>query len=221
MVYILCYWYFNTAVIEQNYAWAYFHNLEALSGSFFSQFFAITFLLNPFSTKARLIRRMGTDFLLGPVGMEQGVMVLNWRMVDLDRYKEELYTVRAKHWNGLPGEVWAASSLETLKVKLDHALSNLIWLSHCKGVGLHGFWRSLPSQTILWFSDQHLFSRSTRVDLAGEHNTKETSEYCQYFQSHEMQKEVEESPESEDPGEYIFIIIIIIIIIVIVIIVFI
>lgn len=119
-----------------------------------------------------------------------------------------------KHWNGLPRDIWVPPSLETLKVRLDHALSSLIWVSHCRGVRLDGFWKYLPFQTILWFSDQHLFSRSTRVDLAGEHNTKKPSEYCQHFQSHEMQKEVEESPESEDPGEYVCIIIIVIVIIV-------
>lgn len=61
-----------------------------------------------------------------------------------------------------------------------------------------------------------MFLRS-RVDLVGEHNTKELSEDYQHFQSHEMQKEVEESPESEDPGEYVFFFFIIIILIVIVI----
>jgi len=33
-----------------------------------------------------------------------------------------------KHWSRLPREVVEASSLETLKVRLDGALSNLIWL---------------------------------------------------------------------------------------------
>jgi len=33
-----------------------------------------------------------------------------------------------KHWNRLPREVVEAPSLETFKVRLDRALSNLIWL---------------------------------------------------------------------------------------------
>jgi len=33
-----------------------------------------------------------------------------------------------KHWNGLPREVVEASSPETFKVRLDGALSNLVYL---------------------------------------------------------------------------------------------
>jgi len=33
-----------------------------------------------------------------------------------------------KHWNGLPGEMVDAPSLETCKARLDGALSNLVWL---------------------------------------------------------------------------------------------
>jgi len=33
-----------------------------------------------------------------------------------------------KQWNGLPREVVDAPSLETFKVRLDGALSNMIWL---------------------------------------------------------------------------------------------
>jgi len=33
-----------------------------------------------------------------------------------------------KHWSGLPREVVNAPSLETFKVELDGALSNLVWL---------------------------------------------------------------------------------------------
>jgi len=36
--------------------------------------------------------------------------------------------VVVKHWHGLPREVVDAPSLETFKVRLDGALSNLIWL---------------------------------------------------------------------------------------------
>jgi len=42
-----------------------------------------------------------------------------------------------KHWHRLPSEVVDASSLETLKVSVDGALSNLIELKdvpvHCRG----------------------------------------------------------------------------------------
>jgi len=41
--------------------------------------------------------------------------------------KKKLFTMRVlKHWNWLPREVVAAPSLETLKVRLDRALSNLV-----------------------------------------------------------------------------------------------
>jgi len=41
--------------------------------------------------------------------------------------RKNFFTVRVvKHWNGLPGEVVDAPSLETFKVRLDRALSNLI-----------------------------------------------------------------------------------------------
>jgi len=33
-----------------------------------------------------------------------------------------------KHWNGLPRESVEAPSLETFKVRVDRALSNLVWL---------------------------------------------------------------------------------------------
>jgi len=33
-----------------------------------------------------------------------------------------------KHWHRLPREVVDAPSLETFKVRLDRALSNLVWL---------------------------------------------------------------------------------------------
>jgi len=41
--------------------------------------------------------------------------------------RKKFFTVRVvKHWNGLPREVVDAPSLETLKVRLDGALSNLV-----------------------------------------------------------------------------------------------
>ncbi|KFP18070.1 hypothetical protein Z169_13515, partial [Egretta garzetta] len=41
--------------------------------------------------------------------------------------RKKLFTMRVvKHWNRLPREVVEAPSLETFKVRLDGALSNLI-----------------------------------------------------------------------------------------------
>ena len=43
--------------------------------------------------------------------------------------RKKFFTMRAaKHWNRLPTEVVEAPSLETCKIRLDRALSNLIWL---------------------------------------------------------------------------------------------
>jgi len=59
-----------------------------------------------------------------------------------------------KHWNGLPREVVEAPSLETFKAGLDGALNNQPGLvedipDYCRGVGLDGLQRFLPTQTIL------------------------------------------------------------------------
>ena len=44
------------------------------------------------------------------------------------RLRGDLIAMRVvKHWHRLPREVVDASSLETFKVRLDGALSNLIW----------------------------------------------------------------------------------------------
>ena len=44
--------------------------------------------------------------------------------------RKKFFTMRVvKHWNGLPGEVVEAPSLETFKTRLDRALSNLIKLA--------------------------------------------------------------------------------------------
>ena len=41
--------------------------------------------------------------------------------------RKKLFAIRVmRHWNWLPGEVVGALSLETFKVRLDGALSNLM-----------------------------------------------------------------------------------------------
>jgi len=49
-----------------------------------------------------------------------------------------------KHWHRLPREVGDAPSLETLKARLDGALSNLIWLKMALLTG--GGWTRWPSE---------------------------------------------------------------------------
>jgi len=65
---------------------------------------------------------------IGPVAIGQGVMVLNFLKEDrfrLDIGKKFFMRV-VKHWHRLPREVVDAPSLETFKVRLDGAVSNLI-----------------------------------------------------------------------------------------------
>lgn len=55
-------------------------------------------------------------------------MVLNYKRVDLDRGKKFFIMRMLRPWHKLPGKVVDASSLETLKARLDLALSSLILL---------------------------------------------------------------------------------------------
>lgn len=67
-----------------------------------------------------------TNFLVEPVATGQAVIVLNQEWI-LDWIKENIFTVRAmKHWHRWPREVVATPFLETFKVSLAGALSNLI-----------------------------------------------------------------------------------------------
>jgi len=74
---------------------------------------------------------MGTNVLAGPVviGTRGNGFKLKQGRFRLDGRKNS-FTVRAvKHWHRLPREVADAPSLETFKVRLDGALSNLIQLT--------------------------------------------------------------------------------------------
>ena len=72
------------------------------------------------------MRKMGTHFLSGPVvtkgngfKLKEGRFRLNLR--------KKFFTVRVvKHWHRLPRDVVDAPSLETFKVRLNRALSNLV-----------------------------------------------------------------------------------------------
>ena len=77
----------------------------------------------------------------------------------LDR-KKKYFTVRVvRHWNRLPSVVVDALSLETFKDRLDKSQGNLIQLwcvsVHCRGVGLDGLHRPLPTLRILLFYEMH------------------------------------------------------------------
>jgi len=58
-----------------------------------------------------------------------------------------------KHWHRLPREVGDAPSLEMFEVRLDGALSNLIWFKMSLLIagegGLDGLQKSLRTQTVL------------------------------------------------------------------------
>jgi len=73
-------------------------------------------LLQPFSTYKGLRRTRGNGFKL-----KEGRFRLDIR--------KKFFTARVvKPWYRLPREVVHAPSLETFKIRLDEALSNLIWL---------------------------------------------------------------------------------------------
>ncbi|KAK4831464.1 LOW QUALITY PROTEIN: hypothetical protein QYF61_017712 [Mycteria americana] len=75
-----------------------------------------------------LIRKMGTDFLAGPVAIGQAgnSFKLKEDRLRLDIRKKFFMMRVVKHWNRLPREVVGAPSLETFEVRLDGALSNLV-----------------------------------------------------------------------------------------------
>ncbi|KAK4819002.1 hypothetical protein QYF61_022833 [Mycteria americana] len=78
-------------------------------------------LIAAFQYLKGLIRKMGTSFLAGPFVTGQGTVGFR---LDIRR---KFFTMRVvKHWHRLPREVVEAPSLETFKVRLDGALSDLI-----------------------------------------------------------------------------------------------
>jgi len=76
--------------------------------------------------KAERVGKMGMDFLAGLVVIAQEVIVLKEDRLTL-YIKKKFLTMRVvKYWNRLPREGVDSPSLETFKVSLDRALSNLI-----------------------------------------------------------------------------------------------
>jgi len=89
----------------------------------------------------RIMRKIGTGFLAGPVAIGQGVTALNWKRGDLDWGEGRKSLLWGWwRWPRLPREVVDAPSLETFQVRLDGALSNLIQvtMSTGRGVGQDG-----------------------------------------------------------------------------------
>ena len=76
-----------------------------------------------------LIRKMGTNILAGPIATEEGVTALKWKGRFRLDMRKNIFTMRVmKPWHRLPREVGDASSLESFKLRLDRALSNVIQL---------------------------------------------------------------------------------------------
>jgi len=79
----------------------------------------------------RSIKKKGTDFLAGSVVIGQGEILafqLKEHKFRLNVRKKSFAISNVKHWNRLLRELVDALSLETFKVRLDRALSNLILL---------------------------------------------------------------------------------------------
>jgi len=78
---------------------------------------------NPTHRKSRL--QSGSEHLMSNSTLWKSILLYNsWLELWM------FFTMRVvKHWNGLPGEVVEAPSLETFKTRLDRALSNLISLA--------------------------------------------------------------------------------------------
>lgn len=87
----------------------------------------------------------------------QGVIVSEWvGRFRLDVRKTwESYNEGARHWNKMPEEVVDASSLEVFQVwvvwsfEQSHLLKDVS--AYCRGLEWDDLFRSLTTQTILWF----------------------------------------------------------------------
>jgi len=81
--------------------------------------------------------------------------------------RKKFFTMRVvRPWPSLPREAVGAPSLAVLKARLDGALSNLVWwqgsLPTAWGLERRSL-RSLPTQTILWFSDSMIINSQLAV----------------------------------------------------------
>lgn len=75
------------------------------------------------------LTQMGANVSAGPVELGQGKMFLTKRELICTIKRKNFSAVRAViHWHMLPGEVVSAVSLETLKIRSNQALNNLIHL---------------------------------------------------------------------------------------------